>query len=189
MIKRFYLLCFVILIATLFQLQCSVPHRVLPHKDIQAEDLNESSLDKKVLVASRSSDFKQAVVDKIKLAFQDKPVYVRIIGLGEIENEKAEQYQAIVMINTCMSWDMDRSVHGFLDRYEDHSNMIVLTTSGDGNWLPKMKGRNFDAISSASKNVDLDKVAGEIIDKINRLLGNKKNYNKCSSMNFNKNSA
>lgn len=55
-------------------------------------------------------------------------------------------------------------MYGFLDRYKDHSNMIVFTTSGDGDWLPKMDGLNFDAITSGSKKVDLDKVAQEIID-------------------------
>ena len=170
MTKRCYMVCFVILIANLFLLQCSVPHRVLPHKDIQPSELHESSLDQKVLVAARSSEFKQAIVDKIKEAFQDKPVFVKFIGLGEIKKEKAEQYNAIVMINTCMSWDMDRSVHGFLDQHEDHSNMIVLTTSGDGDWLPKMKGRNFDAISSASKKANVEEIANQIIEKINALL-------------------
>lgn len=173
MTRRFFALCFIILVATLFLWQCSVPHRVLPHKDIQPGELNESFLEKKVLIASRSSAFKQAVVEKIKEAFQDKSVYVKFIGLGEIEQEKAEQYGAIVMINTCMSWDMDRSVHGFLDRYQDHSNMIVLTTSGDGNWLPKMKGRNFDVVSSASKKVKVEEVANQIIEKIKALIGAK----------------
>jgi hypothetical protein len=48
--------------------------------------------------------------------------------------------------------------------------MIVLTTSGDGDWLPKMEGRNFDAISSASKQANVDAVAGTIIAKVERLL-------------------
>jgi hypothetical protein len=170
MIRRFYVWFFVVLIVSLFQIHCSVPHRVLPHKDIQPSELNQPSLDKKILVASRSSEFKQAIVDKIKEAFQEKPVYVKFIGVREIKKEDAAQYHAIVMINTCMSWDMDRSVHGFLDRYKDHSNMIVLTTSGDGGWLPKMKGRNFDAISSASKKVKIDEVANKIIDRINSLI-------------------
>lgn len=173
MIKKFYAWLFIVLIVILFQLHCSVPHRVLPHKDIQPGELNEPSLDKKVLVAARSSEFKQAIVEKIRAAFQDRPVYIKFIGLGEIDQEKAEHYHAIVMINTCMSWDMDRSVHGFLDRYKDHRNMIVLTTSGDGNWLPKMKGRNFDAISGASKKTKIEEVAGQIIDIINMLIGPK----------------
>jgi len=48
--------------------------------------------------------------------------------------------------------------------------MIVLTTSGDGDWLPKMEGRNFDAISSASEQANIEKVAGQIIEKINSLV-------------------
>lgn len=170
MAKKFYALCFVILMATLFQMQCSVPHRVLPHKDIQPSELHEPTLDKKVLVAARSSEFKQAIVEKIKEAFQEKSVYVKFIGLGEIKQEQAEQFNAVVLINTCMSWDMDRNVHGFLKQYKDYRNMIIVTTSGGGDWLPKKKGRNFDAISCASKKATVDELANQIIDKINALI-------------------
>ena len=161
----------ILILNIFFQISCvSVPHMILPQKDIQPGELNEPGLDKKILVASRYSDFKQTIVEKIKTAFQDESVYIKFIGLGQIEEENADQYNAVVMINTCMSWDMDRNVHGFLKRYKDHSNMIILTTSGDGNWLPKMKGRNFDAISSASKKANADEVANEIITKINSRL-------------------
>ncbi len=66
-------------------MQCSVPHLVWLHKDIQSSELNRSTLDKKVLVAARSSEFKLAIVEKIKEDFQDKPVFMKFIGLGEIE--------------------------------------------------------------------------------------------------------
>jgi len=163
-------LFFVILIVSLFPVYCSIPHRVLPQKDIQPSELNEPTLDKKVLVASRYSEFKEAVIEKLKEAFKDQPVYIKFIGLDELEKEDANQYNAVVMLNKCMAWQMDRNVIGFLKRYEDHSNMIVLTTSGDSDWLPKMEGRNFDAISSASEKVNVDEVANQIIDKINVLI-------------------
>ncbi len=155
----------------LFLSNCvSIPHIVLPLKDISSSELNDPAHDKKVLIASRSSNFKQAIIDKIKENYQDQPVYVKFIGLDDIKKEKAEQYQAIVMINTCMSWDMDRKVHGYLNRYQDHNHIIVLTTSGDGGWMPKMKGRNFDAVSAASKPANVDEVANKIIEKIDALI-------------------
>ena len=95
----------------------------------------------------------------MKEAFKERPIYIKIIGLGELENEDAKQYNTVVMLNKCMAWQMDRKVIEFLKRYEDHGNMIVLTTSGDGDWLPKMEGRNFDAISSASEQANIDEVA------------------------------
>jgi len=170
MIKRLKSLFFIVLVVSLFHLYCSVPHRMLPQKDIHTSELNEPTLDKKVLVASRYSEFKEAVIGKLKDTFKDQTVYIKFIGLGELEKEDAKQYNAVVMINKCMAWQIDRNVIGFLKRYEDHSNMIVLTTSGDGNWLPKMEGRNFDAISSASKQANVDNVAGQIIEKVNSLV-------------------
>jgi hypothetical protein len=163
-------LFFVILIVSLFQVYCSVPHRILPQKDMPSSELNKPTLDKKVLVASRYSEFKEAIIEKLREAFKDQPVYIKFIGLGDLEQEDAKRYNAVVMINKCMAWQMDRNVIGFVKRYKDQGNMIVLTTSGDGNWLPKMEGRNFDAISSASKQANVDKVAGQIIDKVNSFV-------------------
>ena len=170
MIKRLYSLFFIILVVILFQVYCSVPHRVLPQKDMPASELNEPTLDKKVLVASRYSEFKEAVIGKLSKTFKDQPVYIKFIGLGSLEKEDAKQYNAVVMINKCMAWQMDRNVIGFLNRYEDQGNMIVLTTSGDGNWLPKTEGQNFDAISAASKKADVDKVTNQIVEKVNSLI-------------------
>ncbi len=168
--KRRFLL-FGVLLASVMQLSCfSVPHLIWPQKDIKVAEVNEPTLEKKVLVASRSSEFKDAVVGKIKEAFKGEPVYIKFIGVELLEKEKAADYDAIAMINTCMSWDMDRNVKGFLKRHEDQSNMIVLTTSGGGDWMPKMKGRNFDAVSAASKKEKVDEVAGDIVGKIRILL-------------------
>ena len=170
MIKQFKTLFFIILIISLFQVYCSVPHRVLPQKDMPASELNEPTLDKKVLVASRYSEFKEAVIGKLRDTFKDQPVYIKFIGLGDLEEEDAKQYDAVVMINKCMAWQMDRNVIGFLKRFEDQGNIIVLTTSGDGNWLPKMEERNFDVISSASEKANVDKVADQIIEKVNSFV-------------------
>ena len=74
------------------------------------------------------------------------------------------------MINTCMSWDMDRNVKAFLKKHKNQGNMIILTTSGDGKWLPKMKDQNFDAISAASEKNKVDEVANTIITRVKSLI-------------------
>ena len=129
-------------------------------------EINEPSQDNKILIAARKSEFKNAVVEKIKVAFSDESVYIKLIGVHELKGEKGENYSAVVIINTCMGWSMDRHVKKFLNRHEDQSKMIVLTTSGDGDWMPKMEGYSFDAISSASEKHEVDEVAKNIIDKV-----------------------
>jgi hypothetical protein len=168
--KRFLLFCFLFLSVGMMQIGCSAPHMFWPQKDIKSSELKASSLEKRVLVASRSSEFKDAIVDQIRDAFKDEPVYLKFIGIDQLNEEDGTNYAALVLINTTMSWGMDLDVKAFLKRHQDHKNMIVLTTSGDGDWLPKMEGRNFDAISSASKKANVDAVAGTIIAKVELLL-------------------
>ncbi|MBD3185132.1 hypothetical protein GF312_22825 [Candidatus Poribacteria bacterium] len=150
----------------------SVPHIIWPQKDIKAKAINEPTYDKKVLIASRSSDFKDVVVKKLVESFKDEKVFIKLIGMENLEEEDGNDYNAVVMLNTCMAWDMDRNVKKFLKKHDDQSNMIILTTSGDGDWLPKKDGQNFDAISSASKKANIDKAVGDIAAKVQILLGN-----------------
>jgi hypothetical protein len=154
----------------LVHVSCAIPRLIWPQDDIQTYEMNAPSLKNRVLVASRSSAFKDSVVARIREAFAEEPVHFKFIGLGELKHENAGAYKVVVLINTCIAWGMDPDVEGFLKESTDQSHIIVLTTSGDGNWLPKMQGRDFDAIASASKSIDVDHVAAEIISKITALL-------------------
>jgi hypothetical protein len=168
--KDYVVLSILIVWVCIIQLSCAVPRLLWPQVDIQPYELNAPWLEKKILVASRSSEFKDAVVEKIREAFKDEPVYMRFIGINQLEQEHDADYTAVVLINTCIAWGMDPDVVTFLDHYEGQGNIIVLTTSGDGDWLPDMGGRTFDAISSASEKPRIDGVADEIINKIRLLL-------------------
>lgn len=151
-------------------ISCSAPHQFWPQNDIQMREINEPSVEKKILIAARSSDFKDAVLDKISTTFKEEPVYMKLMGLDKLKDEEADNYSAIVIINTCMAGKMDRHVKGFLKRHKDQSNTIILTTSGDGDWKPKMDKYNFDAVSSASKMQKVDEIADDIITKTKAIL-------------------
>ena len=109
----------------------------------------------------------------VKEAFRNEQVYMKFIGIDQLQKEKGEDYSAVVLISTCIAWKIDRHVNGFLDDHQNQSNMIVLTTSGDGDWLPRKDGRNFDAISSASKDDTTSEVAETIVSKVRLLLEEK----------------
>jgi len=162
--RLFFLLMFCISISIL---RCvSVPHMVLPQKDISSSELNDAILDRKILVAARSSAFKEAIISQIQKAYQDKPAYIKFIGLSDLKKEDASAYDTVVLMNKCMSWDLDRNVKEFLKRHKDHRHVIILTTSGAGDWRPKMNDREFDVITSASTIARVDEVARELIAKM-----------------------
>ncbi len=170
MIKHLSLSLSAALLLTLLLANCTLSHLFAPQKDIESRELNQPSMEEQVLIASRSSVFKDAVVAGIEEAFAGRPVYVKLIGLDELEGEDASQYAAVVLINTCMFWQLDPEVKEFLERHESRDHLIVLTTSGEGYWLPDGEDRDFDALSSASHMCDVDDVSQEIVEKIDLLL-------------------
>jgi len=148
---------------------CTLPQYIWPQKDMESYEINRPDLEKKVLVASRHSEFKNAIVKKIKETFYGEPVYVKIIGIDNLKYEDADDYTAVVLINTSMGWEIDHKAEAFLDKYGTSGQIIVLTTSGGGDILPDMQGRSIVAISSASVLAEIEPVADAIIGKI-RLL-------------------
>lgn len=149
---------------------CAVPRMMWPQENIQALELNSSKLEKRVLVAARSSEFKDAVVEKIRDSFMGMSVYVKFIGIDDLEKEKAESYTAVILVSTCIAGGFDRHIEAFIGRTSDQRNIVILTTAGDANWKPDKKSRNYDAITTASIKTDVDKVADEIISKVRSLL-------------------
>ena len=159
-----------ILLTVLPAMQCSIPRRIWSGKDIDSSELHDPGADQSVLVASLSTEFKDAVVARIKENFADRPVYMKFIGLDGLDDEIGADYDAVVIVNRVVAWGMSPKVDSFLDRNDDHAHMIVLTTSGDGAWMPDRKGRAFDAIASASVKADVNIVADKISAQIQVLL-------------------
>ena len=169
---------FIIMSASVSVFSFSLPQLFWPQKDITESEVNSPNLARKILIASRAGAYKTALVERIKQAFKDDSVYVKCIGLSQVSKENADDYGAIVLINTCMAWDWDRNVFKFLksrkdargDARKDARNVIVLTTSGSGDWVPNKKKWAVDAIASASAKSNIDGVSGEMVLKIKQIL-------------------
>lgn len=156
-----------ILLLALVQFACtSMPRLIWREVDIKPSLPAENS-PPSILIASRQSEFKAAVIETVAINYQTTNIAVKIVGLEALESENPADYQAVVLINTCMAWKIDPAVESFLKRYPAADNLIVLTTSGDGEWLPKKPIGQYDAVSAASVMADVGKTAAKIIQKIN----------------------
>ena len=149
---------------------CTAPHYIWKQNDMASVEINAPGLKHRLLIASRDSEFKQALVDKIRNAFSEPSTYIKIIGVESLADEDAQAYSAVLIINTAMGWTVDIPVEKFLKRFGELSNIIVLTTADGGDVYPNLKNRNIDAISSASVMDQVDTLAGDIVRKIKRLL-------------------
>lgn len=167
--RRFFLILFSVWISMLL-FQCAVPRYFWSEDDMQSEETGIPSSEKKLLIASPYTDFKQAVVKKIKLSLSNDSIYVKTIGLSQLDAEKCADYSAVLVINTCIAWGMERKVTAFLKQQKNHGNIIVLITSGDGKWLPNKKGREFDAVASASETDQSETIAEKTLSKIHLFL-------------------
>ena len=160
--------CCVVLL--FFLAGCSVPQRLWPQKDMIGSETARPDGGQVVLIASRTSDFKKVLVAKLHEQLAADDVAQKTIGIEELAQVDSTGYTAVVVINTCLAWGLDHDVQVFLDRQKTDANIIVLTTSGDGTWLPDKGGRDFDAISAASKITTVDAVARDVMASIHSRL-------------------
>lgn len=149
---------------------CAVPRVLWPQKDLPPSETVGIADGYVVLVASRNSEFKKALVDKLTGAIVAEGLAEKTVGVGDLKEIDAAVYDAVVVISTCLAWGLDRDVKAFLDRQKNHANIILVTTSGEGDWLPDKGEWDFDAISSASRLTSVDGIVRDVMGKIKRRL-------------------
>lgn len=149
---------------------CTAPQHFWPQHDIVFDEINSQTLEKKLLIASRESEFKAAIIAKVKKEYAGQDVYIRLVGIEDLKSEDPQVYTAILILNTCMGWAIDWRVKEFLKRCPDLNPVIVLTTADAADSYPRLEGRQVDAISSASVIEKIDPLADQIIDKLDTLL-------------------
>ncbi|MGC9365373.1 MAG: hypothetical protein ACP5FZ_12510 [Fidelibacterota bacterium] len=153
-----------ILLLALFQFACSsIPRLIWRENDVPPVRPESAAT---ILIASRQSAFKVAVIENVAEYYKMRGVAVKVVGLEALALENPADYQAVVLINTCMAWNLDPAVLSFLKQHSAAGNLIVLTTSGDGDWLPKNRTGQYDAISAASEMADVRETAANLIQKI-----------------------
>ena len=152
------------------QLGCALPRRLWPQEDIVPSEVKGPAAAQRALVASRNSEFKDALVGRLKDALQSDGASINIVGIEQLDAVNVADYSVVVLIGTCIARGLDPDIQEFLDRHTQQENMIVVTTSGNGNWLPGKKDRDFDAVAAASMMVTVDSVANDVITRIRARL-------------------
>jgi hypothetical protein len=130
--------------------------------------IGETEAEAKVLIASQGSKFKNALVDSLTSRLTDESVYIGVIdvtGFGEI---KEDDWDAIVIIHTTEQSAPPADVKQYLDRAQDLSKVIMVTTSGSGEW--KSGDYDVEAITSASKTEEIPGITDDVVEKLGQLV-------------------
>ena len=125
-------------------------------------EVNTPELKHRVLIATQGSEFKNAVVAGIVDHLKQRHAYIKVIDVAALPQVNENKWNAVVVIHTWENWKPQADAKAYLERVQDLSKVIVLTTSGRGDY--KMEGVN--AITSASVMTD---ISARILDIKNRL--------------------
>lgn len=137
----------------------------------QADDVNPSNLDQKVLIVKQGSPFKDLVTTEILLHYKSSPIVVEVIDIGALENTIGADFDAIVLMHRWEASGPPETVQSFIDQNSKLKNkIVVLSTSWNG--LEKMK--NVDAITGASLVENESIITAKIIKSLDRVLKYKK---------------
>ncbi len=133
----------------------------------QVYELNSPSLERKLLIGTQSSEFKDSVVAGIVDHYGSDAIFIKVIDVSALENVDPSDFDAVLIIHTWEIGKPPEPVQSFMDKNTDARNKIVaLTTSGEGS----EKMENVDAITGESIIEDAPLVAEKIIARLNPLL-------------------
>jgi hypothetical protein len=107
-------------------------------------EVNAPELDRRVLIATQGSRFKEAVVDAVVSRLRQRPVYIKVIDLSLLGGVQAAEWSALVVLHTWENWNPQLAAKRFVRRANAPEKVVVLATSDDGE--DKMAG--VDAITA-----------------------------------------
>ena len=141
---------------------------------VNIQDIAESfevgspEMGKKILIASQGSEYKNLMVDTLTARLKGQDVYIRVIDISGLKEISEEDWNAEIIIHTTEGYRLPDPVKEFLGRVENPDEVLLLITSGSGEWKPE--GCKVDILTSASRVNDIPEKADIIEDEINSLF-------------------
>jgi hypothetical protein len=132
-------------------------------------EVGSADMGKKVLIATQGSNFKNLMVDTLTSRLKGDNIYISVIDISGLSEVNQEDWDAEVIIHTTEGYRLPEVVKEYLGRIEDPDEVILLITSGSGEWKPE--DCKVDILTSASKDVEISELADSIIAKVTSLLG------------------
>jgi len=129
-------------------------------------EINTPDLKHRVLIATQGSEFKDTVVAGIVDYLKQRHAYIKVIDVAALPQVNEDKWNAVVVIHTWENWKPQADAKAYLERVKDLNKVIVLTTSGNGDY--KIEGVN--AITSASVMTDIPSHILDIKARLDSIL-------------------
>ena len=135
---------------------------------IDPYQVGDPNAPKKVLIASQGSDFKNILLEDMVGQLKSDNIYMSIIDCTSLKKDNSTDWNAIVIIHTTKVHQMPKYVSTYLQRFSDLSRFILVSTSGGGDEM--ITEFEVDAISTASRLSDANKIASRVVSKVENIL-------------------
>lgn len=123
-----------------------------------------------LLIASQGSDFKNMLVDGLVQNLKEKQLYIKVVDVTNLSAIDENEWDAMVFIHTTEKNELQPDVKKYLTRAKNLNKVILITTSGFGNW--RTKDYKVDTITSASKKEELETLVSEILKRLDSIMEN-----------------
>ncbi|SDE43683.1 hypothetical protein SAMN05421636_10561 [Pricia antarctica] len=135
--------------------------------EAKAFEVHSPNLEKKLLVATQGSDFKNSVTAGIVEYYEQDSIYIKVIDVSDLGDIDPKNFDALLIIHTWENRKPPTSVQTFTDKNQNTKNKtVMLTTSGEGSY----KMGDVDAITGESIVADAPLIVDKIINKLKPLL-------------------
>ena len=125
-------------------------------------EINSPDQPTRVLVATQGSEFKDGLVAAICDRLRERPVYIKVIDVGGLDEVDAVAWDKVLVINTAMMNIMSGPARRLVARGEGLDNVLLFVTSGGADFKPADLA--VDALSGASRLVDTERLANLVLD-------------------------
>jgi len=138
---------------------------LLVHVQGKAEsfEVNTPDAKHKILIATQGSSFKEDLLQSLIEEIQNDSLYVKVIDVGDLGNIQPSSWDGIILIHTVERFNMQKDVAQYLKVTPNLSNVILITTSGSGEW--ETDEFEVDVITSASKKIEIPNIISRIKEK------------------------
>ena len=126
----------------------------------------------RILLAYEKTTFKERLIGALVKSLNDEKTYIKIVEHtknqknNELNNEDPTQYTAVFITNSGVGSRIRPWLLAWLKKYEKNNKNIILHTTIEKDWQPKI---DVDSITSASFVTKIKELVKEITDKIKKI--------------------
>lgn len=129
-------------------------------------EVNQPTLEKKILIATQGSKYKNSIVSMLVNTLRPYPIYMKIIDVSDLNNITEDKWTVIILLHTWENWEPQQDVQQFLESSQNLDKIIVLATSGSGDLMIE----GIDGITSASTLTDIPRDLENIMSRIEAFI-------------------